>query len=82
MIEGTVENGRRVQAVFPIYEGPMAVEEQGSVLAGAYVGTVPSRAKLPAEGTIDGEAVRITSAVRSPLVRAMVMVTLERVADG
>lgn len=82
MIEGTVENGRRVQAVFPIYEGPMAVEEQGGVLAGAYVGNVPSRAKLPIDGTINGEAVRITTAVRSPLVRAMVLVTLERVSAG
>lgn len=79
MIEGTVENGRRVEAVFPFYEGPMAVEEQGEVLAGAYVGNVPSRAKLPADGTIDSEPVRIMTAVRSPLVRAMVLVTLERV---
>jgi len=82
MIEGTVENGRRVQAVFPFYSGLMSIEQQGDTLAGAYVGTVPSRAKLPTDGTIDGEAVRITAAVRSPLVRAMVMVTLERVAAG
>jgi len=82
MIEGTVENGRRVQAAFPFYSGLMSIEQQGDTLAGAYVGNAPSRAKLPANGTIDGEAVRIIAAERSPLVRAMTLVTLERVAAG
>lgn len=82
MIEGTVENGRRVAADFPIYAGPMSIDEQDGVISGAYVGVPPSRAKLPSDGTIDGEAMRITTAVRSPLVRALVLVTLERASAG
>jgi len=76
LISGTVENGAIVAADFPVYRGPMAIEEVNGEFRGGYPSNEIRLKRVPIDGTIDGRPARITFGQRSKEVRTVMIVTL------
>jgi hypothetical protein len=83
-ITGAVDNGRRGTAIFRFYEGPVGIRERDGAIELAFF-SPPLRYRLPEEGLVDGQAVRVSgvrareidpdmpASTRSTAPRAIVM---------
>lgn len=83
-ITGAVDNGRRGAAIFRFYEGPVGIRDRDGVIELAFF-SPPLHYRLPEEGLVDGQAVRVTgvrardidpdvpASTRSTTPRAIVM---------
>lgn len=73
-ITGVVDNGGTSTAEFPFYKGPVGIRTRtgSDLIEVAYRGDV-AITRLPAAGTLGGEAVEILTLERSTIDRKMML---------
>lgn len=81
-ITGTVDNGGRATADFSFYKGPVGTRTRAGsdLIEVAYRGDI-AMPRLPAKGTLNGDAVEVLSLKRSEIDRQLMLATVRPVTE-